>query len=40
MKASNQKIVDQDEVTTVSVNRSLLSVDYASMSPHGLRGSF
>ena len=30
MKASNQKIVDQDEVTVVSVNKSLLSVDYAS----------
>jgi hypothetical protein len=28
--ASNQKIVDQDEVTAVSVNKSLLSVDYAS----------
>lgn len=30
MKASNQKILDQDEVTAVSVNKSLLSVDYAS----------
>lgn len=30
MKVSNQKIVDQDEVATVSVNTSLLSVDYAS----------
>lgn len=30
MKTSNQRIVDQDEVTTVSVNKSLLSVDYAS----------
>ena len=38
MKASNQKILDHDEVTAVSVNRSLLSVDYASMSPHGLKG--
>ena len=33
MKASNQKIVDQDEVTTVSVNKSLLSIDYASPLP-------
>jgi len=30
MKASNQQIVDQDEVAAVSVNKSLLSVDYAS----------
>jgi len=30
MKAPNQKIVDQDEVIAVSVNKSLLSVDYAS----------
>lgn len=33
MKAINQKIVDQDEIVAVSVNRSLLSVDYASASP-------
>jgi len=32
MKAPNQKIIDQDEVTAVSVNKSLLSVDYASTS--------
>ena len=32
MKAPNQKIVDQDEVTAVAVNKSLLSVDYASTS--------
>lgn len=32
LKASNQKIVDQDEAATVSVNKSLLSVDYASTS--------
>lgn len=32
MKAANQKIVDQDEIVAVSVNRSLLSVDYASAS--------
>ena len=38
MKASNQKIIDQDEVTAVSVNRSLLSVDYASMSARYLEG--
>jgi len=31
MKTSNQKIVDQDEVIAVSVNKSLLTVDYASM---------
>lgn len=39
MKASNQKIIDQDEVIAVSVNKSLLSVDYASTSlqyPKGL----
>lgn len=30
MEASNRKIVDQDEVTAVSVDKSLLSVDYAS----------
>jgi hypothetical protein len=32
MGTSNQKIVDQDEVVAVSVNKSLLSVDYASTS--------
>ena len=32
MDMSNQKIVDQDEITAVSVNKSLLSVDYASTS--------
>jgi len=36
MKTSNQKIVDQDEVTAISVNKSLLSVDYASTSPQHL----
>jgi len=36
MKTSNQKIVDQDEVTAISVNKSLLSVDYASTSPQPL----
>ena len=39
MKAPSQNIVDQDEVTIVSVNKSLLSMDYASMSaryPDGL----
>jgi len=32
MQMSNQKIVDQDELAVVSVNKSLLSVDYASRS--------
>ena len=32
MKTPNQKIVDQDEIIAVSVNKSLLSVDYASRS--------
>ena len=32
MEAANQKIFDQDEVSVVSVNKSLLSVDYASTS--------
>lgn len=38
MQASNQKIVDQDEVAAVSVNKSLLSVDYASTPTQYSRG--